>query len=94
MRTYPVLIKLARIAMRMSQKELADSAGIAERSVSRAESAARRTKSLPALQSALERQGVVFFDRDADGGPGFRLPKDWKGLSEEATATPGEIDQR
>ena len=83
MRTYPVLIKLARIALRLSQKELADSAGIALRSVSRAEAASKRTKSLPALQLALEKKGVIFIDHDAMGGPGFRLPKEWVGLPDE-----------
>lgn len=78
MLTHPVLIKLARIAMRMSQKDLAEFAGVGERSVSRTENSNSVTsKSLIALQIALEKQGVTFLERDAKGGPGFRLPINW-----------------
>ncbi|MCG7392889.1 helix-turn-helix domain-containing protein [Microvirga sp. ACRRW] len=75
----PDLLKAARIALRLSQKDLAEAAGIGERSLSRmeAEPSDQTVRTQIAVQRALEAIGVEFLSQDGDRGPGFRLPAGW-----------------
>lgn len=72
------LLKAARIALGLSIDELADEAGIGQRSLNRVEAASPGaiSKSALAVQQALERRGVEFLPPTLEKGPGFRLPLD------------------
>lgn len=67
---------MARAALGWSGRELADKSGVAANTVARFEvgygvmfDTAKR------LQTTLEKGGVIFISRDANGGPGVRLKK-------------------
>jgi transcriptional regulator with XRE-family HTH domain len=64
---------LARTALGWSLKHLARAAEVAPHSVARFERGGSvRPSTLEAIQSALEKAGVIFIDAN-DGGPGARL---------------------
>jgi len=74
-------IRMARIGMRWSAKELARRARLSVATIQRAESETARQiteGNLYLIQRAFEDAGVVFLDEDQmlGGGRGVRLPKD------------------
>lgn len=74
----PEQVIAARGLLRLSRKDLAERAGISERTLADFESeASRETRrsTINLLMMALEREGVEFMDGEyaGDGGPGVRL---------------------
>lgn len=67
---------MARAALGLSVRELAQRAQVAESTILRFETnkGGMQTGTLERLQSALEEGGVIFVSRDGNGGPGVRLP--------------------
>jgi len=74
----PNLLKAARIALGLSQADVAKAAGIGVRSLSRMETelSDQSVRTQRAVQRALEALGVEFLSQDGNRGPGFRLPVD------------------
>ena len=67
---------MARAALGWSARELADAAGVATNTVSRFEVGGdMRVDTLTRLEKALEKGGVIFIQRDTNGGPGVRLKR-------------------
>ncbi len=67
-------IRMARAALGWGVRELAETAKINPNTVSRIENGGDALAStLDRIQAALENAGVVFIDRNEDGGPGVRL---------------------
>jgi transcriptional regulator with XRE-family HTH domain len=65
---------MARAAVGWGVRELAERAKINPNTVSRIENGGDALAStLDRIQAALENAGVVFIDRNKDGGPGVRL---------------------
>ena len=73
----PPQIRAARALLGWKQTDLAKASGISEMSVKNIERGATdpRVSTLKALQEALEAAGVIFLDRNPDGGPGVRLKR-------------------
>lgn len=71
----PLQLKLARTALGLGVRELAEAAKVSPTTISRFESqrGGMQTGTLDRLQAALEQGGVVFIERDASGGVGVRL---------------------
>lgn len=71
----PAQIRMARAAIGVSVKVLAERSGVAESTIHRfeAERGGMQTATLGRLQSSLEDAGVIFLPADATGGPGVRL---------------------
>jgi transcriptional regulator with XRE-family HTH domain len=71
----PLQLKLARTALDLTIRDLAQLADVAPSTITRFESGNGGTqrRTLEHLQATLENQGVVFFEADASGGPGVRL---------------------
>lgn len=71
----PIQIKLARTALGLGVRELAEAASVAPSTISRFESGkgGMQARTLDRVQRALERAGIVFIAADAHGGPGVRL---------------------
>lgn len=68
------ILRAARTALDLTQKDLAQIAGITERTLNSLETGrAVQTETRDAVQRALEARGVEFTNGSA---PGFRLPKD------------------
>jgi transcriptional regulator with XRE-family HTH domain len=69
----PVQMRMARAALGLGVRELAEKAGVAANTVTRIENGADAKQStIAALRAALEKAGVEFIDEDG-GGPGVRL---------------------
>jgi transcriptional regulator with XRE-family HTH domain len=68
-------ITLARTALGLGIRELAQAAGVAPSTISRFESGkgGMQARTLDRVQNVLEAAGVVFIAADAAGGPGVRL---------------------
>ena len=67
-------VRMARAAVGWGVRELAEKAKINPNTVSRIENGGDALAStLDRIQAALENAGVVFIDRNEDGGPGVRL---------------------
>ena len=67
---------MARAALGWSARELAKKVGVATNTVSRFEvGGGMRVDTLAQLENALEKGGVIFIPRDANGGPGVRLKR-------------------
>ncbi len=67
-------IRMARAAVGWGVRELAEKAKINPNTVSRIENGGDALAStLDRIQAALENAGVVFIDRNEEGGPGVRL---------------------
>ena len=67
---------MARAADGWGVRELAERANITPNTVSRIEKGGDALAStLDRIQAALEDAGVIFIDRNEDGGPGVRLRK-------------------
>lgn len=73
----PIQVKLARVALGLGVRELAEAAAIAPSTITRFESGkgGMQARTLDKIQRVLERGGVVFIDADANGGVGVRLKR-------------------
>jgi len=73
----PAQIRMARAALGISVRALAEQAGVADSTIHRFEASkgGMQTGTLDRLQAALEAGGVIFLSADASGGPGVRLSK-------------------
>lgn len=72
------LLRAARVALDIGQRELAALSGVGQRTILRIEQN-DRTVSLETrrrLQDAFEKQGVVFIPDDGISGPGLRVRRD------------------
>jgi DNA-binding XRE family transcriptional regulator len=87
MLTHPILLKLARVGLDLTQRELADAAGLSLRSVINIEkkefTGSVSVQTYATIQKTLENRGVVFLSASETHGPGLRLP------SEQLAKTPG-----
>lgn len=71
-----VQIKMARAALGWGVRELAEEAGVTANTVSRCEtSGGGQAATLDAIQTALEKGGIIFISADDTAGPGARLKK-------------------
>ncbi|MEW6389625.1 MAG: helix-turn-helix transcriptional regulator [Pseudomonadota bacterium] len=68
---------MARAALGISVRELAQRSGVADSTILRFETGRGGilAANLNRLQVALEEAGVIFLPADANGGPGVRLSK-------------------
>jgi transcriptional regulator with XRE-family HTH domain len=68
-------LRLARSALKLGVRELAEAAGVSPTTVTRFESGRGGVQSgtLGRLETALEARGVVFVPADANGGATIRL---------------------
>ena len=68
-------IRMARAAVRISVRELAEASGVGESTILRfeGEKGGMQSGTLTRLQKALEKEGVVFLEADEKYGPGVRL---------------------
>jgi hypothetical protein len=65
---------MGRAALKMGVRELAEIAKVSTNTITRFElDETLRPRTEDAIRLALEASGVIFFDEDADGGPGVRL---------------------
>lgn len=73
----PIQVKLARVALGLGVRELAEAAAIAPSTITRFESGkgGMQARTLDKIQRVLERGGVMFVDADATGGVGVRLKR-------------------
>lgn len=73
----PVQIRMARVAVGLGVRELAEAAEVAPSTISRFESekGGLQARTLDRIQKVLERRGIVFIAADSGGGPGVRLKK-------------------
>jgi len=73
----PIQVKLARVALGLGVRELAEAADIAPSTITRFESGkgGMQARTLDKIQRVLERGGVVFIDPDTGGGVGVRLKR-------------------
>lgn len=72
------LLRAARIALGMSQAELAQEAEVALRTVAKMETnGVVRLDTLRKIQNAFESRGIKFLDRNKKEGFGFRMPSNW-----------------
>jgi transcriptional regulator with XRE-family HTH domain len=71
----PAQIRMARAALGISVRALAERSGVADSTIHRFESnkGGMQTGTLDRIQAALEEDGVIFVSADASGGPGVRL---------------------
>lgn len=71
----PLQLKLARTAVGLGVRELAEKASVAPSTIQRYESGrgGMQSRTLDKVQQTLEDDGVVFIPADAQGGPGVRL---------------------
>ncbi len=75
----PVQCKMARTALGMSVKELAEAASVSTNTLVRFERGDElKPRTIAAIRSVLENTGIVFIDGDysGSGGPGIRLLHD------------------
>lgn len=72
----PVQVRMGRAALDWSAKELGHKANVGHATVSRFEAGNDvNVSTLTSLQKSLEKAGVIFIQRDANGGPGVRLKR-------------------
>ncbi|MDR7115818.1 helix-turn-helix transcriptional regulator [Caulobacter sp. BE254] len=73
----PPQVRMARAALGISVRELAERSGVAESTILRFETGRGGilAANLDKVQTTLEEGGVVFISADASGGPGVRLAK-------------------
>lgn len=73
----PIQVKLARVALGLGVRELAEAAAIAPSTITRFESGkgGMQARTLDKIQRVLERGGVIFVGADASGGVGVRLKR-------------------
>ena len=72
----PAQCRMARAAIEMGVRELAEAAKVSTNTVTRFERGEElRERTVDAIRAALERAGVEFIEENG-GGPGVRLKKD------------------
>ena len=72
----PVQVKMGRAALDWSAGKLGQKAGVGLATITRFEGGGGVTvKTLTKLETTLEKGGVIFIPRDANGGPGVRLKR-------------------
>lgn len=73
----PSQIRMARAALNISVRVLAERTGVADSTIHRFETnrGGMQTGTLDKLQSCLEAEGVLFIHADTTGGAGVRLKK-------------------
>lgn len=77
------LLRASRVALGMSQAELARAAGVAVRTVAKMETSGRVLwETRQKIKKALESKGIKFLDRDESNGFGMRLPLGWSNTVE------------
>ena len=71
----PIQVRLARTAIGLGIRELAQQAGVAPSTIVRFESGkgGMQAATLDRVQATLEKGGVIFISPDASAGPGVRL---------------------
>jgi transcriptional regulator with XRE-family HTH domain len=71
----PAQIRMARAALGISVKALAERSAVADSTIHRFESnkGGMQTGTLDRIQAALEADGIVFLPADAQGGAGVRF---------------------
>lgn len=71
----PLQVKLARTAVGLGVRELAEAADVAPSTIQRFESGRgdMQSRTLDKVQRCLEVSGVIFIPADSAGGPGVRL---------------------
>ncbi|TBF71315.1 transcriptional regulator (plasmid) [Rhizobium leguminosarum] len=72
----PIQCKMARTALNMGVKQLADTAAVSTNTVVRFERGEElKPRTIAAIRTVLEKEGVIFLDGDysGSGGPGIRL---------------------
>jgi ribosome-binding protein aMBF1 (putative translation factor) len=70
-------IRAARALVRWSAQNLADKSGLSWKTIQRMESQdgvpSATARNIEKIRKTLEKAGVIFIDRNEDGGPGVRL---------------------
>lgn len=69
------LLRAARVALGLDQRDLARLTGLSPRTIYRIEKGEARLESVLEVQLALERQGLRFIEETETRGPGFLLQK-------------------
>ena len=70
----PAQCRMARAALKLGVRELAQTAQVSTNTITRFENEEPlRSRTINAIQGALEQYGVIFTDGDANGLPGVRL---------------------
>ncbi|TBA29338.1 XRE family transcriptional regulator [Rhizobium ruizarguesonis] len=75
----PIQCKMARTALDMGVKQLADAADVSTNTIVRFERGEElKPRTIAAIRTVLEEAGVIFLDGDysGSGGPGIRLKAD------------------
>ena len=75
----PIQCKMARVALNMSVKQLAETADVSTNTIVRFERGDElKPRTVAAIKAVLENAGVIFLDGDysGSGGPGIRLMAD------------------
>ena len=76
----PELLLAARMALGLTRNELAQRAGVGERTLADLEGGRRSSvETYLLVRRALEEVGVIFLPAHLGAGPGFTLPKGWGG---------------
>ena len=72
-------IRAARALLRWSAQKLADESGVSWKTIQRMESCdgvpSATARNIEKIQKTLEAAGVIFIDRNEDGGAGVRLKR-------------------
>jgi len=77
---HPELLLAARVALGVTRAELAEQAGIGERTLGDLEGGRRSSvETYLLVRSALEKKGVAFLPASENQGPGLALPHGWHG---------------
>lgn len=94
MLAHPKILKLARLALELTQRELAMSAGISPRILQRLEACDQDTtiRTIRSVQQALEGKGIMFLGETERLGSGFRVPLGHLTQPAEASVEAGEVE--
>lgn len=77
----PVQCRMARVALGLGVRELAEAASVSTQTISRLERGEDlKPATVEAIRAALELAGVEFIPENG-GGPGVRLRKEWRPAS-------------
>lgn len=80
MEMHPELLLAARMALGLTRIELAERAGVGERTLADLEGGRRSSvETYLLVRRALEEEGIVFLPANPGAGPGFTLPEGWAG---------------
>jgi transcriptional regulator with XRE-family HTH domain len=79
MLAHPKILRLARLALDLTQEEVAALAGVSPRILQKLEALDQDTtvRTIRLVQQALEGRGVVFLGESESLGSGFRVPMDY-----------------